>query len=161
MPTERIRVSFKEKLIWLQGKKVAVCDTDKIRVAEITAFLQRYGIDVIWMKTAKEMLVDLESRRYSTHRVFFAVFVSADLAQDLSKPWTEVIKVNPSILKAPLILTGSAQQMNDSVDLINAGYFSHCLINPISAHEMLRVLRRLNRWSAMRGDTTPSATLVN
>lgn len=153
-------MSFKEKLIWLQGKKVAVCDTDESRATQIKVFLQRYGIDVIWMKTAEEMLADLETRRYSTHRVFFAVFVAADLAQDLSQPWAEIVQVNPSILKAPLILTGSAKQASESADLINAGYFSHCLIDPISAPEMLRVLRRLNRWNAMRGDTTPAATLA-
>ncbi|BCN94056.1 hypothetical protein THMIRHAM_18410 [Thiomicrorhabdus immobilis] len=153
-------MSFKEKLIWLQGKKVAVCDTDKTRAAEIKAFLQHYGVDVIWMRTAQEMLADLESRRYSTHRVFFAVFVSADLAHNLSQPWAEIVKVNPSILKAPLILMGSSQQISDSADLMKAGYFAHCLINPISPHEMLRVLRRLNRWNAMRGDTTPAAILA-
>ncbi|MDX1353331.1 MAG: hypothetical protein R3254_09985 [Thiomicrorhabdus sp.] len=153
-------MSFKEKLIWLQGKKVAVCDTDESRVTEVKAFLQHYGINVVWMKSAAEMLADLESRRYSTHRVFFAVFVCADLAQALSQSWKEIIKVNPTILKAPLILTGSTQQVQACSHLVNAGYFSHCLTTPISANEMLRVLRQLNHWNAMRGNTTPAATLI-
>jgi len=152
-------MSFKEKQIWLQGKKVAVCETDEARFIEIKAFLQRYGIEVTWMRNAQEMLADLESRRYSTHRVFFAVFVAAQLARELAEPWTKIIQVNPSILKVPLILTATPEQKLASQDLIEAEYFTDCLINPISPNNMLRVLSRLNNWDAMRGDTTPAATL--
>ncbi|WEJ62278.1 hypothetical protein [Thiomicrorhabdus lithotrophica] len=152
-------MSFKEKQIWLQGKKVAVCETDEIRFKEIKIFLQRYGIEVTWMKNAQEMLADLESRRYSTHRVFFAVFVAAELAKELAEPWSNIVQVNPSILKAPLILTATPEQKFAIQDVIEQGYFTDCLTHPISPNHMLRVLRRLNHWNAMRGDTTPAARL--
>ena len=152
-------MSFKEKQIWLQGKKVAVCETDEARFMEVKAFLQRYGIEVTWMKNAQEMLADLESRRYSTHRVFFAVFVTAELARELAEPWSKIVHVNPSILKAPLILTATPEQKLATKDLIQADYFTDCLTSPMSPNNMLRVLSRLNNWNAMRGDTTPAATL--
>ena len=152
-------MSFKEKQIWLQGKKVAVCETDEARFIEVKTFLQRYGIEVTWMRNTQEMLDDLESRRYSTHRVFFAVFVAAELARELAEPWSKIVHVNPSILKAPLILTATPEQKLESKDLIEADYFTACLINPVSPNNMLRVLSRLNNWNAMRGDTTPAATL--
>jgi DNA-binding response OmpR family regulator len=153
-------MTFKDKLIWLQGKKIALCETDEVRFNEVKAFLQRYGIEVTGLRSAKEMLEDLETRRYSTHRVFFAVFVAADLARELEKPWQEIIKINPSILRTPLILTATPQQKVASQDLIEAGYFKFCLTNPVSPNDMLRVLRRLNRWNAMRGDTARAATLA-
>jgi len=152
-------LSFKEKQIWLQGKKVAVCETDEARFTEVKTFLQRYGIEFTWMKNAQEMLADLESRRYSTHRVFFAVFVAAELAKELAEPWAKIVQVNPSILKAPLILTATPEQKLATNDKIKADYFTDYLTNPISPNNMLRVLSRLNSWDAMRGDTTPAATL--
>jgi len=152
-------MTFKDKLIWLQGKKVALCETNEARFIEVKSFLQRYGIEVTGLRSAREMMQDLESRRYSTHRVFFAVFVAADLARELEAPWQDIVQVNPSLLKTPLILTATPEQISDSQDLIEAGYFKFCLTNPVSPNDMLRVLRRLNRWNAMRGDTTPAATL--
>jgi len=152
-------MTFKDKLIWLQGKKVALCETNEARFIEVKSFLQRYGIEVTGLRSAQEMMQDLESRRYSTHRVFFAVLVAAELARELEEPWKDIVQVNPSLLKTPLILTATPEQISDSQDLIEAGYFRFCLTNPVSPNDMLRVLRRLNRWNAMRGDTTPAATL--
>jgi len=152
-------VTFKDKLIWLKGKKVAVCETDHNRLQLIKSFLERYDIEVAVLSSAEEMKQDLESRRYSTHRVFFAVFVAADLAREMEQPWQNIINMNPSLLKTPLIMTASPEQKVEAEDLIEAGYFRHCLTHPISANDMLRVLRRLNRWNAMRGDTKRAAQL--
>lgn len=153
-------MTFKDKLIWLQGKKIAVCEPNQQRFIEIKGFLERYGIDVVALNSATAMRADLEERRYSTHRVFLAVFVNADLARDMEVAWREVTAMNPSLLKTPLILTLGSEPNHKSQDLIDAGYFRFCLSHPISANDMLRVLRRLNRWKAIRGDIHPAATLA-
>lgn len=153
-------MSFKEKLIWLKGKKIAVCETDDIRFAQIKQFLQRYDIEVTGLRDAKQMLLDLESRRYSTHRVYFAVFVCAKLAEALEKPWQEIVAVNPSIKDTPLILTVTGDERAKVQSLIDADHFHSQLTHPISAKELLALLHSLIHWNAMRGDTTPAATLA-
>ena len=152
-------MTIKEKLIWLKGKKIALCETNKQRFMQVKSFLQRYDIEVIGLQSAQEMLADLESRRYSTHRIFVAVFISADLALALEAAWQEITAVNPSIAQTPLILTSTIEESEQIKPLINKGYFRFCLRQPISPKAMLTVLRKLNRWKALRGDITPPVTL--
>ena len=151
--------SFKEKLIWLQGKKVAVCEPDAGRFEEIKSFLERYGIEVTALNSAEAMSHDLEQRRYATHRVFFAVFINEDLAEQMKDAWQDVILVNPKLAKTPLILMASEQAADLTASLMKTGFFKYYLTYTISPNSLLRVLRRLNRWHAIKGDISPAATL--
>jgi len=152
-------LAFKDKLIWLKGKKVAVCEPDETRFIEIKQFLERYHIEVTGLNSAEVMLADLQQRRYATHRVFFAVFINYDLAEQLEPAWREVTTVNPKLLKTPMVLMASETQLKNGQALIDTGYFRFTLTYPISAPSLLRVLRRLNRWNAIRGDISPAVTL--
>ena len=154
-------MTFKDKLIWLKGKKVALCETNEQRFTQVKQFLQRYDIEVIGLQSAERMLADLESRRYSTHRVFLAVFISADLALALEKAWQEITTMNPSITKTPLVLTSTLEEKTLIEPLIAKGYFRFCLTQPIAPQQVLRVLRKLNRWKVLRGDISRSAILNN
>jgi len=153
-------VTFKEKLVWFKGKKIALCDTNEQHFNDMALFLKRYDIEVIRLSSAQTMLNDLESRRYSTHRVYFAVFISADLALKLEPAWQEILRVNPSIAKTPLVLTFMPEELATVKPLIDKGYFQFCLTHPIEAKKILSVLKHLSRWQASRGDITPSVTLI-
>ncbi len=152
-------MAFKDKLIWLKGKKIAVCEPDETRFAEIKLFLEHYHIEVTGLNSAEAMSADLQQRRYATHRVFFAVFINYELAEQMEPAWREVTTVNPKLLKTPMVLMVSETQLKDGQALIDTGYFRYTLTYPISASDLLRVLRRLNRWNAIRGDISPTATL--
>ncbi|GAB6070976.1 hypothetical protein JCM30760_20730 [Thiomicrorhabdus hydrogeniphila] len=153
-------MTFKEKLIWFKGKKIALCDTDEQHFNDMALFLKRYDIEVIRLSSATMMLNDLESRRYSTHRIYFAVFISANLALELEPAWQEILKINPSIAKTPLVLTFIPEELETVKPLIDKGYFQFCLTHPIEAKKTLRVLNHLSRWQASRGDITPPVTLL-
>ncbi|WP_029408191.1 hypothetical protein [Thiomicrorhabdus sp. Milos-T2] len=153
-------MSFKEKLIWLKGKKIAVCETDDIQFSQMEQFLQRYDVEVTGLRDAEQMLLDLESRRYSTHRVYFAVFVCPKLAEALEQPWQEIVAVNPSIKETPLILTLTNDEIARAQPLIDAKHFHSQLTHPIMAKDFLALLQSLIHWNAMRGDITPAATLA-
>ncbi|MEA3405242.1 MAG: hypothetical protein U9R28_05835 [Pseudomonadota bacterium] len=152
-------MSYKDELIWLKGKKVAFCEPDETLFAEVKAFLGHYGLDVIGLNSIESMLADLESRRYSTHRIYMAVFVTAELAKDLETSWLDVIRVNPGVAQTPLVLMASESERKSVQSFIEKGYFKFCMDHPVPASQMLRVLRRLNRWKALRGDLTPDAIL--
>ncbi len=152
-------MSYKEELIWLKGKKVAICEPDSALFAEVKAFLEHYGLEVIGLNSIAAMLADLESRRYSTHRIYMAVFVTAELAIDLEASWLDVTKMNPGVAQTPLVLMATLEEKKRVAGFIDKGYFKFCLDHPVPASQMLRVLRRLNRWKALRGDLTPAAIL--
>lgn len=151
--------SLKQKLIWLQGKKVAVCEPNAEQFDEMKRFVAHYGIEVIALNSAAAMRADLEQRRYATRRVFFAVFINANLAQELKQDWVEVIGVNPKLAKTPLILLADKASENLKQEMLNTGFFKYSLDYPVSATAMLRVLSRLNRWHAIKGDISPAVKL--
>ena len=153
-------VSYKDQLRWLQGKKIAICEPDRTRFTRLSAFLKHYGLEVVALNSKETMLADLESRRYSTHRTYLAVFISADLAKAIESLWLEITHMNPSILQTPLILMGSDAEKQAVQSLSDLGYFKYSLPEPMTATFVLRLLRSLNRWKAMRGDITPAATLA-
>ena len=153
-------MSYKDQLRWLQGKKVAICEPDKERFTLLSDFLKLYGLEVVALNSQQTMLADLESRRYSTHRTYIAVFIAAELAKIMEPLWVEITDMNPGILKTPLILMGSKSERESVQALIDLGYFKYCLAEPITPTFVLRLLGRLNRWKAMRGDITPAATLA-
>jgi len=152
-------VTYKDQLMWLQGKKIAICEADSARFAVLSNFLKHYGLEVIALNSQETMLADLESRRYSTHRTYIAVFISAELAKAMEPLWMEITHMNPKILQTPLILMGSNSEKRSVQSLIDLGYFKYTSPEPMTATFVLRLLRRLNRWKAMRGDITPAATL--
>ena len=152
-------MSYKDQLRWLQGKKIAICEPDEQRFDVLSEFLKYYGLEVVALNSQAAMLADLESRRYSTHRTYIAVFIAADLAKMMEPLWVEITHMNPSILKTPLILMGSESEKQSVQALIDLGYFKYTLPEPITPSLVLRLLRSLNRWKAMRGDITPAATL--
>ncbi len=153
-------MSYKDQLRWLQGKKIAICEPDSARFAVLSDFLKHYGLEVIALNSQETMLADLESRRYSTHRTYIAVFIAAELAKIIEPLWMEITNMNPTILQTPLILMGSESEKQSVQALIDLGYFKYTLPEPMTATFVLRLLRSLNRWKAMRGDITPSATLA-
>lgn len=149
--------SFQEKLIWLKGKKVAVCEPDESRFNEMKLFLEHYGLEVIVFRNAEAMHKDLEQRQYATQRVFFAVFLNYELAKELEQTWRKVINANPKLAKTPMILMLDESQLEDRV-FIESELFRFNLTYPIAAPKLLRVLRWLNRWKAIAGNTSPAAT---
>lgn len=152
-------MSYKDQLRWLQGKKIAICEPDRARFAVLSDFLKHYGLEVIVLNSTEAMLADLESRRYSTHRTYIAVFIAAELAKAIEPLWMEITNMNPTILQTPLILLGSESEKQSVQGLIDLGYFKYNSPEPMTATFVLRLLRSLNRWKAMRGDITPAATL--
>ena len=152
-------MSYKDELIWLKGKKVAFCEPDMTLFAEVKDFLGRYGLEVTGLNSIEAMLSDLESRRYSTHRIYMAVFVTPELAIDLEAGWLDVVGVNPGVAQTPLVLMASAEAILPVSDFIEKGYFKFQIDRPVKPTQLLRVLHRLNRWKALRGDLTPDAIL--
>ncbi len=152
-------MSYKDQLRWLQGKKIAICEADSARSAVLSDFLKHYGLEVVVLNSAETMLADLESRRYSTHRTYIAVFIAAELAKIMEPLWMEITHMNPGILQTPLILMGSESEKQSVQALIDLGYFKYTSPEPMTATFVLQLLRSLNRWKAMRGDITPAATL--
>lgn len=152
-------MSYKDQLRWLQGKKIAICEPDSARFSVLSDFLKHYGLEVVALNSQETMLADLESRRYSTHRTYIAVFIAADLAKMMEPLWMEITHMNPTILKTPLILMGSEAEKESVQSLIDLGYFKYTSPELVTATFVLRLLRSLNRWKAMRGDITPAATL--
>jgi uncharacterized SAM-dependent methyltransferase len=153
-------VSNKDELRWLQGKRIAICEPDSARFTVLSDFLKHYGLEVVALNTKKILLADLESRRYSTHRTYIAVFIAAELAKIMEPLWMEITQMNPGILQTPLILMGSDAEKQAVQPLIDLGYFKYTSPEPMTATFVLRLLRSLNRWKAMSGDITPAATLV-
>jgi|GEM_PF-5979226 len=153
-------MSYKDELIWLKGKKVAFCEPDLVLFEKVKDFLNHYGLEVIGLNSIESMLADLESRRYSTHRIYMAVFVTPDLAIDLEACWLDVVRVNPGVAQTPLILMASPEETLPVSDFIEKGYFKFQIDRPVKPTQLLRVLHRLNRWKALRGDLTPDAILA-
>jgi len=152
-------MSYKEQLMGLQGKQMAICEPDSEKFRLLNEFLKHYGIETVALNSVEAMQEDLESRRYATIRVYVAVFVAAELIESVEPLWLEVTKMNPGIRHTPLILMGSEKAKSAIQPLINKGYFSFIAPEPISANFVLRTLGRLNRWKVMKGDITPQAIL--
>ncbi len=152
-------MSDKDELRWLQGKRIAICEADSARFTVLSDFLKHYGLEVVALNSPERLLADLESRRYSTHRTYTAVFISADLAKIMEPLWMEVTHMNPGILQTPLILMGSDSEKKSVQSLIDLGYFKYSSPEPMTETFVLRLLRSLNRWKAMHGDIIPAATL--
>lgn len=150
-------MAYKDELIWLKGKKLAVCEPDAVQFECIKSLLENYGLEVVGLNSIEAMVADLESRRYSTHRVYLAVLVTADLALDLESAWLNILKVNPEVAQAPLVLMASQTEKRAVAEFIERGYFKFQIDRPITALQLLRVLRRLNRWKAI-GGTKPEAS---
>lgn len=150
-------MTYKDELIWLKGKKLAICEPDVALFEEAKGFLENYGLEVIGLNSIEAMVADLESRRYSTHRVYLAVFVTAELALDLEAAWLNILQVNPEIAQAPLILMASPAETLTVTELIERGYFNSQIDRPASALHLLRVLHKLNSWKA-NGDVKPEAS---
>ena len=153
-------MSYKDELIWLKGKKIAICEPDETLFLEIKTFLTHYGLEVIGLNSIDAMLSDLESRRYSTHRIYMAVFMTADFALDLEASWLEITKVNPDVSNTPLVLMASEKERASVKGLIEKDYFKFSLQRPVATAEIVRVLQSLNRWKALKGDLTPDAILA-
>jgi hypothetical protein len=153
-------VSNKDELRWLQGKRIAICEADRARFTVLSNFLKHYGLEVVALNSQERLLADLESRRYSTHRTYIAVFIAAELAEVMEPLWMEITHMNPTILQTPLILMGSEAEKQSVQPLIDLGYFKYTSPEPMTETFVLRLLCSLNRWKAMRGDITPAATLA-
>ena len=153
-------MSYKDDLILLKGKKIAICEPNEALFKQIKTFLEGFGVEVVGLNSIGEMLTDLESRRYSTHRIYMAVFMTADLALDLEASWLDVVKTNPGVATTPLVLMASETERILVKGFIDKGYFKFILERPVPVKPMLRVLKRLNRWKAIKGDLTPDAILA-
>lgn len=148
---------LKDKLIWLKGKKIAVSEPNAERFNNLKIFLENYGVEVVALNDVQAVQKDLQQRRFATKRVFFAVFVDLQVAEQVRELWKEVTEVNPLLLKTPIILTHDANDKVTQSDLVKTGYFRFCLQQPITANQVLRVLIKLNRWYGLRGEIAPSA----
>lgn len=152
-------MSYKERFRWLQGKKVVICEDNAQRFSILSQFLKNYGVEVVAFNNQTAMLTEIESRRYSTHRSYLAIFIAANLAKVMEPYWAEVTYMNPTILQTPVILMGSETEKESVQNLIALGYFKYISPDPMTARFVLRIVRSLNRWKAMRGDITPTAIL--
>lgn len=141
-------MSFKHDLIWLKGRKVLVCEPNDRARNELCQFLGRYQIQVEALASLEQMHAEIEKRRYATRRVYVLALIEATIARDMQALWQEVIFQNPMILGTPLGLM-SEPNVEDS-DLKLTGFFRYYLAKPVTASQVLRVLRKLNRWKTLR-----------
>lgn len=150
---------LKEKLLWLQGKKIAVAEPNTTQFAALKTVLEHYGVEVVPLNSVAEVEADLQKRRFATRRVFFAVFVDYSLAESVMQTWSQVTQSNPKLLKTPIILTYPEQQNIKDSPLLKTGYFRFCLSQPLHAKQVLKTLLKLNRWYGLTGEIRPSAVL--
>lgn len=156
-------MGFKKELKWLKGRRIAVCEPDAQRFADIEKFLKRYGINVSAFNDVETVVSEIERRRYSTHRVFLAILIDFQLAAEVEQAWQETTQNNPTILKTPVVLMRRDDELSQARPLINKGYFRFQLAQPVQPKAMLRLLNRLNRWKKWREELSapprPSAVL--
>lgn len=155
-------MSFKEGLNWLKGKRVVVADANLERAQTLNTFLQNYGLQVTLLTSMDEVKHEIERRHYATHRVYLAVLVEMSLAQQVESVWQKVTQDNPLILQTPVVLMRTQQEAQSHQAWIEQGYFRYQLDQPVSPQQMLRLLRRLNRWKKLQAELQkePKASAV-
>lgn len=154
---------LKDELTWLKGRKIVVCEPNAERLAEMTAFLENYGLTVVSLPTAEAVMAEIEARRYSTIRVYLAILIDYHLAAEVERCWRDTTSENPTILRTPVVLMREDGDMTRAMSLVQKGYFRFQLAQPVAPTAMLRLLRRLNRWKKWQREMSevpqPSAIL--
>ncbi|MDG4812330.1 hypothetical protein P8629_04865 [Hydrogenovibrio sp. 3SP14C1] len=136
----------KQALMWLKGRRVIVCDTDPVRLKRMCTFFEGCGVNVLALKTAEEVIAEIEKHHYSTHRIYLAVLIDQSLAKAAAKVWGQVTHENPTILTTPVVLMRKESDLPEVQSLIDKGYFKYQLDQSPSSKALLRLLISLNRW---------------
>ncbi|WP_319380902.1 hypothetical protein [Thiomicrorhabdus sp.] len=153
-----MKAGLTEKLIWLKGKRVAVCDPDEERVAVLKRCFDHYGVNMLWIRNLDELSALLEARRYSTHRIFLTVFMYAGWVQEFNEAWGEMTAKNPHLLQTPWLLMGRDEEKKALAETVDIRFFKEILPEPVTPRALMRTLMRASPWEVAAGDI-PMATL--
>jgi len=134
---------FGEGLRYLYGRKMVVATSDQILAQSLIRFLDRYGVQVVYLADEQAVLREIQQRLYGTRRVYLAILIDAVLARHILPHWRRALAVNPILGETPVAVL---------CDQVEARHWSqvpqvrHVLPNPPGPRQMLKWLAAISRW---------------
>ncbi len=134
---------FSEGLRYLYGRKMVVATADAALAHNLTTFLKRYGLQVVYLPDMAAVGEEIRRRLYGTQRIYLAILIDAPLAENLLPGWRQALAINPTLGETPVaVLCPQDQQIRwRSVPEVR-----HVLPNPPSPRAMLKWLAAISRW---------------
>lgn len=143
-----------DKLSWIQGRKIAICEPDATRAQQMKAMLASFGLEIALFSTPEEVSVEIERRHYTTHRIYLTILIDFNLAKTAEAEWMAVTHDNPSILETPIGLMYEPQHTEEAESMHEKEQVRFMLQQPVSEAALYRLLKLLNRW---KGKQRPMA----
>ncbi len=134
---------FREGLRYLYGRRMVVATVDEALAMDLTAFLGRYGLQVVHLRDEAAVEAEIQRRLYGTQRVYLAVLADGVLAQKMLPRWRAALAVNPTLGETPVAVLCGADAVADwrAVPEVR-----HVLPNPPQPRAMLKWLAAISRW---------------
>lgn len=145
-------MTLKQDLISLTGKHVVLCEPNTEKFQQVKAFLNNYGIEVHGFSTLDEVKAEIEARRFSTRRLYMMVLIDVYLVEQVQALWEEVTEGNPLLLQTPVVLMHEKKDCDLAEHLMRSGFFRFQVESPIKPVAMLRLLKTLSRWKAIKSE---------
>ena len=134
---------FSEGLRYLYGRRMVIATADKALAADLTAFLSRYGVQIVHLADQAAVEAEIRRRLYGTHRVYLAILVDASLAEVLLPGWCQALTINPTLGETPVAVLcdqDEAQRWRQVPQV------RHVLPNPPQPRPLLKWLSAISRW---------------
>ncbi|WP_024850475.1 response regulator [Hydrogenovibrio kuenenii] len=147
-----------DKLSWIQGRKIALCEPDAERAQTLKKLLDRLGLEVAIFSTPDEVLSEIERHRYTTYRMYLIILIDLKLAMSVESKWIAVTNGNPGILQTPVTLMYEAKDAALAKTLMKNGYVRFELQQPVAEDALKRLLILLNRWKGRQHLLAKSAS---
>lgn len=135
-----------DKLSWIHGRKIALCESDAERARALKQLLNRLGLEVTIFMTPDEVLSEIERHRYTTYRMYLIILIDLKLAMGVENKWVAVTNDNPGILETPVTLMYEPKDTALAKTLMKNGYVRFELQQPVAEDALKRLLSLLNRW---------------
>lgn len=135
-----------DKLSWIQGRKIAICEPDKTRAQQIIAILTSFGLEAVVFPTLEAVYAEIERRHYTTHRIYLAILIDFNFAKTVEAEWTSVTSENPGILETPIGLMFEPKVIAEAQAMREKGQVRFMLEQPVSEAALHRLLKLLNSW---------------